>query len=148
MRQFTHIVTGLEMSNFRVHGMVCDAGGANVRLYKLLRKQADPGPTTGKLDDSIVAIPNPVDPNRHIWVYHCSAHVLKAVRLQLYQSREGGSKCFYKDINKTIFGWLTTQNSYERDEARSTRLTDLNIDCVWPDGYNAMNVSGAKRVFF
>ena len=78
IEQFSQVVLRLETIGARVLGMASDAGGNNARLYKLLLCQLSVS-EEGWLPPKDVRTPNPWDPTRYIYLFHCSTHDLKAV---------------------------------------------------------------------
>ena len=77
--QFVQVVMRSETVGFWVLGLVCDAGGPNTRLFKLLRGNTDL-PEGGWLPIEMVTTVNPADTSREIYMFHCSTHYLKATR--------------------------------------------------------------------
>ena len=91
--QFRQVVMRCESVGARVLAMVCDAGGNNARLYKLLTG-AMALPETGWLPSKYVRTVNPWDTSRYIYTSHCSMHDMKAMRNQLFTSWFAtGKKC-------------------------------------------------------
>ena len=95
LEQFKQVVMRRETVGSRVLSFVCDAGGNNARLMKLLREKIDI-PEVGWLPIEVVRTVNPFAPeNRYIYLFHCSTHDLKAMRNALYTSlRKDGKKQF------------------------------------------------------
>ena len=104
----------MELLNCKVIGICCDACGGNALLYKYIREDK-------KIDEELsiflndhVCFPNPAFPNRFIFIFHCTAHVLKSFRTQLYQSRVKGTKTLTTKDN-VVFGWEPIPKPYELD---------------------------------
>jgi hypothetical protein len=96
------------MNDFRVHGMCCDAGGANARFYRMqrsakLRTKCE----DGWLPEAFFTGPHPFRPGRVIYYYHCMSHILKAMRNALYASRKGGSRFLLNRDEANVTGWFT-----------------------------------------
>ena len=83
--QFRQVVMRCESVGARVLGMVCDAGGNNARLYKLLAG-ATSLPKTGWIPSKCVRIVNPWDTSRCIYTFHYSTHDIKVMRNQFFTS--------------------------------------------------------------
>lgn len=84
LEQFTRVVMNCETIGSRVLGMVCDAGGNNARLMSLLRKSGAKFPTEAWVEEDAVRTVNPYDKYRHIYLFHCATHDLKAMRNALF----------------------------------------------------------------
>ena len=93
IEQFNQVVIRCETVGSRVLGFVCDAGGNNARLMKLLRDKTKV-PEGSWVPINVVTTANPYDPkNRSICLFHCSTHDLKNIRNALYTSWvEDGAK--------------------------------------------------------
>ena len=77
------VVMQCETVGSRFLGFVCDAGGNNARLMKLLREKINIQ-GVGWLPLEVVQTVNPLDPaNRYIYLFHCSTRDLKAMRTML-----------------------------------------------------------------
>ena len=148
MRQFNHIVLSCEMANLQVHGFCCDAGGNNARLLSLLRDDNKVG-DSGWAPDNCIRCKNPVDATRYIYLWHCSVHVLKALRNQLYASKGDGSGVrFFLDVNNAHITWQPVMDAYNRDEARNgIDKCRIPLGAVKLDKWSVMNVRYAKAVF-
>ena len=93
LQQFHQVVMRCKTVGVRVLGMVCDAGGNNARLYKLLAGHSSL-PEGGWLELEYVQVKNPWDIERCICVFYCSTHDLKAMRNALLMSWFlSGKKC-------------------------------------------------------
>jgi hypothetical protein len=108
-----------------VLGMVCDAGGNNARLFKLLRGREVLNEGAW-LDEEMVRTENPYDPTRYIYMYHCSTHDLKAMRNALFISwtvkgKKGEGKKKFRDVDDTPIGKDVVYNSFVRDQERKAR---------------------------
>ena len=148
LRQFNHVVLACEMSNMQVHGFVSDAGGNNARLMTMLRDD-------NKIDDSAwapddcVRCKNPVDPTRYIYLWHCSVHLLKSLRNQLFASKGDGSGVRYLlDPDNVHVTWQPIRDSFERDKRNSAiDIGRLPVGAIELDKWSVMNVRYAKAVF-
>ena len=85
MSQFVQVVLRLESIGARVLGVACDAGGSDARLYRLIRVDSNLS-EGGWLEAAEVRTPNPWDPSRFIYLFHCSTHDLKSMRNALWTS--------------------------------------------------------------
>ncbi|KAL7537399.1 hypothetical protein ACHAXR_010210 [Thalassiosira sp. AJA248-18] len=134
----------------RVLGFVCDAGGNNARLFTLLRDKM-PIPEGGWVPIETVKTENPSDPNRNIYLFHCSTHDLKNIRNALYTSwRPGGKKQFLDDKEIKI-GKAVIEDCFERDRQRELRChaphSDVRESTVFLNKWSKMDASEAKRPF-
>ena len=64
LRQVLHVVGSFEASEIEVHGICCDAGGANEGLSSLLRNGRKITDDMCILDDDLVSMQNPYDSHR------------------------------------------------------------------------------------
>ena len=148
LSQFNHVVLACEMANMQVHGFVSDAGGNNARLMTLLRENNDVGDDAWA-PDNCIRCKNPVDSTRFIYLWHCSVHLLKSLRNQLFASKGDGSGVRYllsdDDIHIT---WRPIVDSYERDKV-SNAIDNARIPfgAINLDKWSLMNVRYAKAVF-
>jgi len=125
LRQFNQVVMHCESVGSIVLGMVCDAGGNNARLFKLLRGREVLNEGAW-LDEEMVRTENPYDPTRYIYMYHCSTHDLKAMRNALFISwtvkgKKGEGKKKFRDVDDTPIGKDVVYNSFVRDQERKAR---------------------------
>ena len=134
-----------------VLGMICDAGGQNARLYKLLRNKQDLG-TAGWLDEDDVRVVNPHAKDRYIYLFHCASHNLKAMRNLLFASwvtkglKEGTRKL--RDTNDIPIAKQPVINCFQRDERRGAApRSDVKRTTVEMNKWSVMNVREAKAVF-
>ena len=148
LQQFNQVVIHCEIIGSRVMGFVCDAGGSNAGLMKLLRGRTRI-PEGSWLPIDSVRTPNPYDPSRFIYLYHCSTHNMKNMRGALFMSTPGGKKQFL-DVNDNIISKAIIEECRDRDKARqtnnhapATRVTGITTNL---NKWSVMNVSQAKRI--
>ena len=142
VHQFFHVIIGLESVGARVYLMLCDGGGNNARMYKLLIGNASIDDYW--LDEEAVSIKNPFDPSRKIFLAHCMTHNHKGARNALHKSSHGKPRNFIYPAG-VPFGWNHIVDAYEREQERrlagKSRETRLSVDAVFPDKWQVMNVS-------
>lgn len=151
LKQFNQVVIRCELAGSIVLGMVCDAGGNNARLFKLLRGRAVLGEESW-LDEELVCVENPYDPSRHICLFHCSTHDLKAMRNALFTSWAGpNGKKEFLDVDGTPISKEIIYNCMMRDKDRLGRLhkdhSDIKSSTYYLNRWSKMNAQEAKRVF-
>ena len=139
-----------EMVGFCVLGFVCDAGGPNTRLMKLLRDGREI-PEGGWLPlDAVVAV-NPYDNSRHICLFHCSTHELKSLRNALYTSWTKVGKKQFLDENDIQIGKGLVEKMYDKDKQREidgqAPLSEIRESTVILNKWSVMNAAEAKRPF-
>jgi hypothetical protein len=133
-----------------VMGMVCDAGGNNARLFKLLRMSGTGAfPNEAWVGDDAVRCVNPFDTSRYIYLMFCATHVLKAMRNQLFSSWvHNGTREFLCEAGHHI-GKAILVECYERDADRQKNgfapLTTLSKDTIDLNKWSKMNVSHTKK---
>jgi hypothetical protein len=151
-KQFNRVVLNLEMNDFRVHGMCCDAGGANARFYRMQRK-AKPRTKCEEswLPKDFFTGAHPFRNGRTIFFYHCMAHILKALRNALYASRKGGSRYLLNRDEIHVTGWFAIQEVYIEDSVlnigQSRSCPGLTEDAVYITAFSSMSMAGAKAPF-
>ena len=96
--QFLQVVMRCENVGVVVLDMVCDVGGNNVRLYKLLSVTTTL-PEGGWLPIEYVQTVNPWDTSRHIYLSHCSTHDVKVMRNALFVSWFGTRKKMFLSVD-------------------------------------------------
>ena len=95
---------------------VCDAGGNNARLMSLLRDRLQI-PEDSWFPIKMVRTINPCDlENRFIYLFHCSTHILKAMRNALYTSKKQ-----FLDENGIRIGKAVVEECFQRDRERELR---------------------------
>ena len=99
------------------------------------------------------SIPHTTDPNRRLYVWFCTTHILKALRNQFLSSHPSGKKAF-QDPSGTNFGWAFIEKLYTKLQALEkenggnvTNGVRLNAKAVSPNKGDKMNVSLAKIPF-
>ena len=141
--QYMTVLRYCESTNFRVHGLCTDAGGANAKLFTMLR---DVG-TSARTDESwlpedFVSMVHPYGEGRKFFMWFCTTHVLKAMRNQLYTSKAGGkgkkSFVFESPIDKPADGIVfdVIIEAFKRDNDRDSRLTKLETKSIFIDTTN------------
>ncbi|EJK77622.1 hypothetical protein THAOC_00533 [Thalassiosira oceanica] len=145
LMQFGQIVMRLEMVGVRVIGLVSDAGSNNSRMFRLLRSRLEVGNKEGAwLPIDRIRTPNIYDRSRHIYLFNCTTHGLKATRNQLYGSYSGGKGCkAFLSIDGFGIHNAILKESYERDKRRASKRTRLDEASIDPDSWSKMNVSPA-----
>ena len=105
------------------------------------------------LDENTCSIEHVVDPNRKIFLWFCTTHVLKAMRNQLLSSSQTGKKAFQGE-NGVEFGWAFIEELHALLEAEEkvsgshvNNGVRLKAKAVKPNASNKMNVSLAKIPF-
>jgi hypothetical protein len=144
VKQCLMVIKSLEAINCRVYGITTDAGGSNAKLFQLLREGLLAENVW--LSDDMLSFVNPCDPSRRIWLWHCTTHLLKALRNQLLASSPSGAKAF-KDEDGTGFGWGGVLAAYFRDQLLASAKTNLKEPAAFPDSHSKMNVHYAKAPF-
>jgi hypothetical protein len=87
LSQMMHVVCGYETIGVKIYGIVCDAGGSNRGLFKLLRNALKLGLVgVERVPPGYLKFINPYDPTREIAIFNCSTHNLKNVRNALLES--------------------------------------------------------------
>jgi hypothetical protein len=151
LSQMTHVVCGYEKIGVKIYGIVCDAGGSNRGLFKLLRdglklvlfgvERVAPG---------YVKFINPYDPSRDIAIFNCSTHNLKNMRNALLESDFPSGKRNFQ-FDGVVFGWKHIRETYDRDrereKANTVKETRLKFAAVNPDQWEKMDVGLAMCVF-
>jgi len=151
LEQFTQVVINCEIVGCRVLGFCCDAGGGNTGLMTHLRGGIDIPDEVGWLSEDIIRTPNPYDPSRYIFLFHCSTHGMKAMRNQLFTSWTSNGKKQFLDGNGNKIGKPVVEEIYQRDRNREINgvapLTDIREGTVKLSKWSVMDGSEAKRVF-
>jgi hypothetical protein len=153
LRQVKQVIFGYEIIGVRIYGIVCDGGGNNARLFKLLRSGNEPTEGESWLKEEHVSFLNPADPTRRIAMFHCTTHGLKNMRNALLNSapkKNGGERSpRHFAIGDVKFGWNTIVKTFERDRGRGDNVPDtaLRYASVYPDKWNKMDVALAKDPF-
>ena len=134
----------------RVLGLVCDAGGSNARLYKLLAGHQSL-PEGGWLHVDYVQVKNPWDIERVICLFYCSTHDLKAMRNALLVSWFSSGKKMFFSTDDVKISYQVLVDCYGRDEQRVAKsgspLTRLNEAAIKPDKWSKMSVTNTIKVF-
>jgi hypothetical protein len=105
----------LELVGVKIFAYVADAGGANERMYNLLRK--------GKIvqgawpDEECASFLNYLDRSCRIACVTCATHDMKACHNNIFKSKPNGKRCFCHE-DKIQFGWQQFVEFYERDQER------------------------------
>ena len=150
LEQFTQVVMRCETAGFRVLGFVCDAGGPNTRLMKLLRDGREV-PEGGWLPLETVVAVNPYDPSRRICLFHCSTHELKSLRNALYTSWTKVGKKQFLDANDVKIGKGLVEEMFQKDRQREVEgvapLSEIRESTVILNKWSVMNAAEAKRKF-
>ena len=148
LEQFIQVVLHCELVGARVLGFVCDAGGGNARLMKLLRGNVNV-PEGAWLPEAMIRTVNPYDPTRYIYLFHCSTHDLKAMRNQLYTSWTKEGKKKFLCVNGEKIGKALLEATFERDRQRELRnhapKSEVRESTVILNNWSKMNVKEAKR---
>jgi hypothetical protein len=150
LEQFIQVVLRCELAGSRVLGLVSDAGGNNARLMTILRGNK-PIPEGSWLPLDSIRTANPYNPNRCIYLFHCSTHTLKAMRNQLYTSWvDGGAKQFLSEDDVQI-GKAIVQECFERDRHREMNMnapiSEVRDSTVHLNKWSKMDVKEALRPF-
>ncbi|KAL7526978.1 LOW QUALITY PROTEIN: hypothetical protein ACHAWF_001986 [Thalassiosira exigua] len=149
--QFRQVVLRCEIVGSRVLGFVCDAGGCNAHLMKLLRGNKSL-PEGAWIPIRSVCTPNPYCPDSTvIYLFHCSTHDLKAMRNALFTSwTEKGTKQFLDEQNNRIRKAIVSE-CFQRDRIREINnqapLSEVRESTVNLNKWSKMNASEAKRLF-
>jgi hypothetical protein len=118
-----HVICGYEKIGVKIYGVVCDAGGSNRGLFKLLRdglKLVIVG--VERVAPGYVKFINPYDPSREIAIFNCSTHNLKNVRNALLESDLPNGKRKFQ-FEGAVFGWKHIRETYDRDCERENANT-------------------------
>ena len=149
LEQFNRVVMSCEAVGCMVLGFVCDAGGSNARMMKLLRGNK-PLPEGSWLEPVMVRTKNPYDPNRYIYLFHCSTHDMKAMRNAFYASWTKGGARQFRDIDDTKIGKGIIDKCYQRENERESRhfkpISDVRWSTVNLNRWSKMNVSEALKI--
>jgi hypothetical protein len=84
-------------------------------------------------------------------LWHCSAHILKALRNAFYQSRPDGGKQGTRilrntDVNVPItWGWISNLFQWDQQYHKGAR-TELKFEAVYLSGFGSMNMQYAKSI--
>ena len=151
LSQMMHVVCGYEKIGVKIYGIVCDAGGSNRGLFKLLRdglKLVLVG--VERVTPGYVKFKNPFDPTRQIAFFNCSTHNLKNMRNALLDSDFRGKRNF--QLDGVAFGWKHIREIYDRDREREKKgktvaETHLKFAAVNPDQWEKMDVALALSIF-
>ena len=152
--QALHAIGCLTMIGFTVLGIVCDAGGANSGLHRLLRKGETLPDDTTWLDKNYTSFKHPCLVDMIIVFWYCATHALKSIRNSFLQSIVFNCKKYNKtflSMEGIPFGWDNLERLFlrelEQEERSSSKVTRLSQGVVYPDRWNKMNVSFAKIPF-
>jgi hypothetical protein len=101
LRETTHVTTCLELVGVKILAYVANAGGANERMYNLLRKgKIVQG---GSPDEECALFVNFLDRYRRIACVMCVTHNMKACRNNIIKSKPNGKRGFCRN-DKVNFG--------------------------------------------
>ena len=136
-----------ESIGVKINGLVCDGGGAN---ESFLQKVVDSFNLDQKFPNNLsVSMIHPLDKSRRIFVWSCGTHSLKAMRNNLFRSKDDGTR--HLKLHKTLFGWKDVESIYLRDEERAKRnelkRTTITKQTVSLDNFTMMNATYAKQPF-
>jgi hypothetical protein len=151
LSQMIHVVCGYEMIGVKIYGLVCDAGGSNRGLFKLLREGLKLELVgVDRVAPGYVTFINPYDPSRTIALFNCSTHNVKNVRNALLESDSPKGKRKFQ-FEGSVFGWKHIREIYardcEREKAQTVRETRLKFAAVFPDQWEKMDVGLALSIF-
>jgi hypothetical protein len=151
LSQMIHVVCGYEKIGVKIYGIVCDAGGSNRGLFKLLREGLKPVLAgVERVAPEHLMFKNPHDPSRRIAIFNCSTHNLKNVRNALLESDFPSGKRKFQ-FEGVAFGWKHVRETFDRDcereRANTVRETRLKFAGTKPDQWEKMDVSLALSVF-
>ena len=139
-----------EIAGFRMLGFVCDTGGPNTRLMKLLRDNRHL-PEGGWLPLETVVAVNPYNPSRRIRLFHCSTHELKSLRNALYTSWTKVGKKQFLDKNDVKIGKGLVEEMFQKYRQRELEgvapLSEIRESTVILNKWSVMNAAEAKRAF-
>jgi len=112
------VIMCCEAVGSKVFGLVCDAAGANSRLFKYLREKNKLPQDVAWLDEDCVSFENPWDKTRLIYMFHCATHNCKNMRGQNWQSDDDGPKDFI-NVHGEHIGKPFFTAAWVRDEMRA-----------------------------
>ena len=146
-QQFMDVLTVYENVGVEIYGLVCDGGGSNESFLHSIVENFNLDVELP--DEDSLSFVNPLDKKRRIYIWSCGTHSQKALRNNLYRSRNGGTKKLC--ISSVTFGWKQVQTIYERDEQRALRneytRTDVVQQTINLDSFTMMNATYAKQPF-
>ena len=138
----------------RVLGMMCDAGGNNARLYKLLSDHSAL-PEGGWLPLDCVQVENLWKTrgkhSRHIELFRCLTHDLKTTRNALFVGWFGNGKKLFPSVDNIKISFQILVDCHERERERESRKvlasTRVSEAVIKPHKWSKMNLSNAEKVF-
>ena len=81
LSQMIHVVCGYKKMGATINGLLCDPGGSNRGLFKLLRdRDMFVLAGTDQIPSNHLTFVNPYDPTRRIAFYNCATHNIKNYR--------------------------------------------------------------------
>ncbi len=132
LSQFNRVVLNCEIQGFRVHAFCCDAGSWNAKLFKMLREVLSTARTDAAwLPLSYVSFPHPFRMGARFFLFHCSAHVFKALRNALYASRAPGGvqgSRILRNVDPLVpitWAWIAALYHWDQSQHNGAR-TQLN----------------------
>ena len=72
--QILSVITNLETINWSTRLVICDAGGGNAKLYRLLKKEKNGQKHSAWLEEVDCSIINPCNRDNYIYLCHCMTH--------------------------------------------------------------------------
>ena len=136
-----------ESIGVEICGLVCDGGGSNESFIKKIVEKFDLDKEHTDIDS--VSMIHPLDNNRRIFIWSCGTHSLKAIRNNLFRSKQNGTRNL--KMNDCHFGWKDVEAIYMRDENRALagdfRRTDIVKQTICLDSFTMMNAAYAKHIF-
>ena len=99
----------------------------------------------------MVSMKHPFRPERLIILWHCAAHLLKALRNALAASRrlnwKQGARIFRNKSIDTPITWAVLEDLYQWDQSvHAGRRTGLTTEQIYITGYSSMCVEDAKSI--
>jgi hypothetical protein len=105
----------------------------------------------GWLPESHVSFEHPFRPNDRFVLFHCAAHILKALRNALFSSRPAGVRqgpriLRNENVNVPIT-WAWIESLFHWDQAtHNGQRTKLVFEAVYLSGFGSMNMAYAKSI--
>ena len=101
--------------------------------------------------DDMVSMKHPFRLERLIFLWHCAAHLLKAVRNSLYHSRKPygkqGARILRNKCLDVPITWAFLEDLYIWDHSKhGGRRTGLTTEQIYITGYTSMCVEDAKNI--